>query len=93
MAKQRLPDEILNINVGGKKFTVRKSVLTADPQSKLFEWFKPNATKSVAQDKAGNLFIDRDGRTFRHVINYLRLKREKQLVNMALPAKPEVLVQ
>uniref|UniRef100_A0A915JC85 Potassium channel tetramerisation-type BTB domain-containing protein n=1 Tax=Romanomermis culicivorax TaxID=13658 RepID=A0A915JC85_ROMCU len=101
--QQRGSDEIFNINVGGKKFTVRKSVLTADPDSKLSNWFKyatsaggtTNAAKSaaVAQDKAGNMFIDRDGKSFRHIVNYLRLKRDRHLINLALPAKPDALAK
>lgn len=92
-SSKRSSDEVLNVNVGGKKFAIRRTVLTADPQSKLTEWFKVSSTKTITQDKSGNFFLDRDGRTFRHVINYLRLKRDKQLSCLALPCKPDCLAR
>lgn len=90
---KRTSDEVLNVNVGGKKFAIRRGVLTVDPQSRLTEWFKPNSTKPIAQDKSGNYFLDRDGRTFNYVVNYLRLKKEKQLPSLTLPSKPDGLAR
>lgn len=53
MARNRHIDDILNINVGGKRYTVRRTDLLADPKSKLAEWFKPGTVKPIATDKGG----------------------------------------
>lgn len=89
MSKQRLVEEILNISVQGKKFTVKKSLLCTDPKSKLYEWFKPSSSKPIPQDKAGNHFLDLDGKSFRCILNYLRYKRERLPLVLALPQKPD----
>jgi len=34
--------------------------------------FSPDLGLSLCKDANGNVFIDRDGDTFRHVLNYLR---------------------
>lgn len=56
MSRNRHADDILNINVGGKKFTVRRTDLLADPRSRLAEWFKPGTVKPIATDKGGEIF-------------------------------------
>lgn len=89
MSKQRMVEEILNLSVGGKKFTVKKTLLCTDPKSKLFEWFKSNSNKPIPQDKAGNYFLDLDGKSFRCILNYLRYRRDKIPSALALPAKPD----
>lgn len=53
MARNRHTDDILNVNVGGKRYTVRRTDLLVDPKSKLAEWFKPGTVKQIATDKGG----------------------------------------
>ncbi|CAJ0581094.1 unnamed protein product, partial [Mesorhabditis spiculigera] len=93
MSTRRHADDILNINVGGKKYTVRRTALLADPRSKLAEWFRPGTQKTIATDKGGNLYLDRDAKTFRHILAYLRLKKEKFVPSLALPSKPDDLAK
>ncbi|PAV61298.1 hypothetical protein WR25_13798 isoform B [Diploscapter pachys] len=93
MSRARTADDILNVNVGGKKYTVRRTDLLADPRSKLAEWFKPGTTKPIAQDKGGNYYLDRDAKSFRHILAYLRLKKEKFVPSLALPSKPDDLAK
>uniref|UniRef100_A0AC35ES52 Potassium channel tetramerisation-type BTB domain-containing protein n=1 Tax=Panagrolaimus sp. PS1159 TaxID=55785 RepID=A0AC35ES52_9BILA len=93
MSRNKHADDILNINVGGKKYTVRRTDLVADPRSKLAEWFKMGATKPIATDKGGNIYLDRDAKTFRHILAYLRLKKEKFAPSLALPSKPDDLAK
>ena len=50
---RRHADDILNINVGGKKYTVRRTDLLADPRSKLAEWFKPGTIRPIPTDRGG----------------------------------------
>lgn len=120
MSRTKHADDILNINVGGKKYTVswslykgfilfevRRTDLLADPRSKLAEWFKPGTVKPIATDKVsfnrcfvwqeplkgGNYYLDRDAKTFRHILAYLRLKKEKFVPSLALPSKPDDLAK
>ncbi|KHJ77325.1 K+ channel tetramerization domain protein [Oesophagostomum dentatum] len=93
MSRGRHADDILNINVGGKKYTVRRTDMLADPRSKLAEWFKPGTVKPIATDKGGNYYLDRDAKTFRHILAYLRLKKEKFVPSLALPSKPDDLAK
>ncbi|KAL7070443.1 hypothetical protein ACQ4LE_010476 [Meloidogyne hapla] len=84
-------DDILNINVGGKKYTVRRSDMLADPRSKLADWFRPGAVRLIPTDRAGNVFIDSDSKTFRHILAYLRFKKERFVGSLALPSLPDEL--
>ncbi|CAJ0941159.1 unnamed protein product, partial [Mesorhabditis belari] len=93
MSTRRHADDILNINVGGKKYTVRRTDLLADPRSKLAEWFRPGTQKAIATDKGGNYYLDRDAKTFRHILSYLRLKKERFVPSLALPSKPDDLAK
>ncbi|VDP01980.1 unnamed protein product [Soboliphyme baturini] len=86
-------DEILTISIGGKRYTLSRSLLTVDQRSKLADWFKPGSSKSYITDKAGHTFLDRDGKTFRHVLNYLRFKKEKIPAVFCLPSKPDELAR
>ncbi|KAI1731918.1 BTB/POZ domain-containing protein [Ditylenchus destructor] len=93
MSRGRHADDILNVNVGGKKFTVRRTDLLADPRSRLADWFKPGATRPIATDKGGNIYLDRDAKIFRHILAYLRLKKERFAPSLALPSKPDDLAK
>ncbi|VDD87013.1 unnamed protein product [Enterobius vermicularis] len=90
---RRHVDDVLNINVGGKKYTVRRTDLLADPRSKLAEWFKPGTIKPVSTDRGGNYYLDRDPKVFRHILAYLRLKKERFVPSLALPSKPDDLAK
>uniref|UniRef100_A0A915EN63 Potassium channel tetramerisation-type BTB domain-containing protein n=1 Tax=Ditylenchus dipsaci TaxID=166011 RepID=A0A915EN63_9BILA len=93
MSRGRHADDILNINVGGKKFTVRRTDLLADPRSRLADWFKPGTAKAIGTDKGGNIYLDRDAKVFRHILSYLRLKKERFVPSLALPSKPDDLAK
>uniref|UniRef100_A0A914KXQ5 Potassium channel tetramerisation-type BTB domain-containing protein n=1 Tax=Meloidogyne incognita TaxID=6306 RepID=A0A914KXQ5_MELIC len=82
-----------NINVGGKKYTVRRSDMLADPRSKLADWFRPGAVRLISTDRAGNVFIDSDSKTFRHILAYLRFKKERFVGSLALPSLPDELAK
>nr|XP_002130618.1 BTB/POZ domain-containing protein KCTD7-like [Ciona intestinalis] len=62
--------EILELNVGGYHFTTTLSTLQKYPGSMLSAMF--SGRHSVAMDKNGSYFIDRDGSNFHHVLNFLR---------------------
>lgn len=42
---------------------------------------------------SGNYYLDRDPKSFRHILAYLRLKKEKFVLSLALPAKPDDLAK
>ena len=43
--------------------------------------------------QGGNYYLDRDAKTFRHILAYLRLKKEKFVPSLALPSKPDDLAK
>lgn len=55
MAHRDDPKEIINVNVGGKRYTVRRGDLIVDSGSKLAEWFKPGVVKPIPMDRAGKV--------------------------------------
>lgn len=62
--------DIVLLNVGGRKYATSKATLSRDPSSMLAKMFTqeyPNAT-----DRDGNYVIDRDGDTFKYILNFLR---------------------
>uniref|UniRef100_H2ZIK0 BTB/POZ domain-containing protein KCTD7 n=1 Tax=Ciona savignyi TaxID=51511 RepID=H2ZIK0_CIOSA len=67
--QQNLP-EIVELNVGGYSFTTTLSTLQKCPVSMLSAMF--SGRHSVAMDKNGRYFIDRDGTMFHYVLNFLR---------------------
>ncbi|XP_057947741.1 FH protein interacting protein FIP2 isoform X1 [Malania oleifera] len=64
--------ELVSLNIGGKKFCTTVGTLTQrEPDSMLAAMF--SGRHSVVQDSAkGCIFIDRDGKLFRHILNWLR---------------------
>lgn len=73
-----MDDEIVDLNVGGMRFSTSKKVLLKFDKSLLFEWFSGNANLSsskLPKDKTGCVFIDRDGELFRYVLDFLRCDR------------------
>jgi hypothetical protein len=73
-------DGILEINVGGRVFSTRRSTLAAVKGSRLGELFgeRSAAFETAERDADGRVFLDRDGDSFAHVLDYLR--RAGQLV-------------
>jgi hypothetical protein len=59
---------IVKLNIGGVKYETTKSTLTLLPY---FEAFLSEAYL-LQPDADGNLFIDRNGEPFRHILSYLR---------------------
>ena len=64
------PHEIVHLNVGGTKFATTMATLQSQPGTLLSEMF--SGRMSLRRDRDGNYFIDRDGQSFRHVLNFLR---------------------
>ena len=61
---------IVNLNVGGRRFTTSLQTLTKDPDSMLAAMFSGKFEVKPLED--GAFFIDRDGKHFRFILNYLR---------------------
>ncbi|XP_072333260.1 BTB/POZ domain-containing protein KCTD21-like [Scyliorhinus torazame] len=62
--------EPITLNVGGTLYTTSQKTLTRYPESMLGLMFTGIMTTSV--DQRGNYFIDRDGKMFRYILNFLR---------------------
>mmetsp|Transcript_63642 Transcript_63642/g.207631 ORF Transcript_63642/g.207631 Transcript_63642/m.207631 type:complete len:541 (-) Transcript_63642:31-1653(-) len=62
--------EVINLNVGGTLLTTTLTTLQRDPRSKLAFMFSGDVP--MVRDGDGRFCIDRDGRTFHHVLNFLR---------------------
>ena len=56
----------VKLNVGGHHFTTSLQTLTKDPNSRLAAMF------SGEHDENSTIFLDRDGKHFRFILNYLR---------------------
>ncbi|KAB2071591.1 FH interacting protein FIP2 -like protein [Gossypium arboreum] len=63
---------LIRLNIGGKKFCTTIDTLTCrEPDSMLAAMFSGRHT--VCQDaEKGYVFVDRDGKHFRHILNWLR---------------------
>mmetsp|Transcript_40188 Transcript_40188/g.92376 ORF Transcript_40188/g.92376 Transcript_40188/m.92376 type:complete len:269 (+) Transcript_40188:58-864(+) len=62
--------QIVHLNVGGHRFMTTLTTLRADPSSMLGRMF--SGSHPVLRDKDGSFVLDRDGRHFHHVLNFLR---------------------
>ncbi|XP_072553271.1 BTB/POZ domain-containing protein KCTD21-like [Salminus brasiliensis] len=58
------------VNVGGELYTTTLDTLTRCRDSMLGAMFTGQIP--LLRDSHGNFFIDRDGKTFRHILNFLR---------------------
>lgn len=65
--------KIVRLNVGGHCYETSHTSLQADPTSMLAAMF--SESKPLIQDEAGRVFIDRDGRYFGIILNWLRTGR------------------
>eukprot|EP00747_Dinoflagellata_sp_TGD_P071756 gnl/TRDRNA2_/TRDRNA2_157183_c2_seq1.p1 gnl/TRDRNA2_/TRDRNA2_157183_c2~~gnl/TRDRNA2_/TRDRNA2_157183_c2_seq1.p1 ORF type:complete len:326 (-),score=30.70 gnl/TRDRNA2_/TRDRNA2_157183_c2_seq1:115-1092(-) len=61
---------IIHLNVGGVRLMTTLQTLRADPNSMLARMF--SGEHPVLRDEDGSFVIDRDGRHFYHIINFLR---------------------
>lgn len=60
------------LNVGGDRFHTTRSTLTRLPGTLLATMFETGSAFTLARDEKGAVLIDRDGRYFRVLLNYLR---------------------
>ena len=62
--------KVIELNVGGRVFATSLQTLNKDPTSMLAAMFSGRI--GLARDKVGRFFVDRDGRYFHLILNYLR---------------------
>ncbi|XP_019157915.1 PREDICTED: FH protein interacting protein FIP2 [Ipomoea nil] len=63
---------LVRLNIGGKKFCTTVDTLTQrEPDSMLAAMFSGRHTLCQESEK-GYIFVDRDGKHFRHILNWLR---------------------
>eukprot|EP00696_Hemimastix_kukwesjijk_P006907 gnl/Hemi2/18749_TR6205_c0_g1_i1.p1 gnl/Hemi2/18749_TR6205_c0_g1~~gnl/Hemi2/18749_TR6205_c0_g1_i1.p1 ORF type:complete len:132 (-),score=68.92 gnl/Hemi2/18749_TR6205_c0_g1_i1:238-633(-) len=70
-------ETILNLNVGGRRFTTSRNTLCAFPGSHLEAIF--SGRHRVQKDNEGCFFIDRDPNLFAIVLSYLRDRRHLRI--------------
>ncbi|KIH44462.1 K+ channel tetramerization domain protein [Ancylostoma duodenale] len=68
-----IPEQIVNLNVGGHRFATSSHTLTWIPDS-FFTSLLSGRIPTV-RDDSGAIFIDRDPDVFRIILNYLRTKQ------------------
>ncbi|CAE8618729.1 unnamed protein product, partial [Polarella glacialis] len=61
---------IVHLNVGGQRLMTTLGTLRSDPESMLGRMF--SGEQPVLRDVDGCFVIDRDGRHFHYILNYLR---------------------
>lgn len=66
----KIQNEIINLNVGGHKFTTSLQTLQSDPNTMLGVMF--SGRHLVIKQDDGSILIDRDGMLFHMLLNYLR---------------------
>ena len=70
IAKTHIFEPMVTLNVGGKTFTTATATLTRFPDTMLGVMF--SCQHALTQDTNGSYFIDRDGRHFHEILNFLR---------------------
>ena len=75
----KMQNEVIVLDVGGKKFTSSLQTMLAEPDSLLGRMFSGRHPQEIQKD--GSIFIDRDGAHFGIILNYLRgaITSKKQL--------------
>ena len=75
----KMQNEVIVLDVGGKKFTSSLQTILAEPDSLLGRMFSGRHPQEIQND--GSIFIDRDGTHFGIILNYLRdaITSKKQL--------------
>ena len=69
-AAQCMPNDVVKLNVGGVFFQTNLSTLMKDEESLLFSLVTGNLDSYQSND--GFFYIDRDGKRFKHILNFLR---------------------
>ena len=64
---------IVYLDVGGYKFVTSRETLSCVPGSHLEALVSGRHAKPARRSKEGHLFIDRDGKYFQHILNFLRV--------------------
>ena len=80
--------QVIDLNVGGTRYTTSHSTLTKYPKSMLGAMFSGRYSEEAMKHSDGSFFIDRDGTHFRHILNYLR---DGENVIKFFPRSPEAL--
>mmetsp|Transcript_17976 Transcript_17976/g.23165 ORF Transcript_17976/g.23165 Transcript_17976/m.23165 type:complete len:182 (+) Transcript_17976:63-608(+) len=70
LEKENTFPNIINLNVGGSTYSTSLATLRMNHAGMLSSMF--NGRYPVEMDDHGYVFIDRDGPTFRHILNFLR---------------------
>ena len=65
------PNDILEINAGGRTFTTKRATLTLEEGSLLAAMFSGRWEKSLETDKHGNIFLNIDADCFAQVLHHL----------------------
>ena len=73
-----MDSEVVSLNVGGTHHMMTETkVLQSCPDSILAKMFSgEHNLKKVGPEDDQKIFLDRDGRTFQHLVNYLRNERD-----------------
>ena len=83
-------NDIINLNVGGKKLTTRRSTLCQVKDSLLATMFSGRWEDNIERDKDGAVFFDFNPQHFILILNYLRVKKIETPENPPpLPKVPE----
>ena len=95
MEKSKNDSKIVVLNVGGEEYTTAARTLTKYPESLLASsvtaFLKSECTNNhlipIEKDEHSRLFIDRDGATFRYILDYLRRNKEnKEWIQKMIPS-------
>jgi hypothetical protein len=62
---------IVTLNVGGSIYTTTLATLTSSGEGNYFSCLLSDRFPTL-RDANGNIFVDRDGKTFRYILNFLR---------------------
>jgi len=81
-------EPLINLNVGGSKFTTTATTLTRFPDTMLGAMF--SGRHKLTADASGHYFIDRDGTHFRHILNYLRCPEDFDASSISADHKKEL---
>ncbi|CAJ0938404.1 unnamed protein product, partial [Mesorhabditis belari] len=82
-----LANDIINFNVGGKKFSTFRKTFPKD--TPFYKWFVTGTKEVPFVVRENEFFIDRDPKTFSVILNYFRLKTAGQLWEACLPKDPD----
>ncbi|XP_065885242.1 uncharacterized protein [Dysidea avara] len=64
--------QVIDLNVGGTRYSTSRSTLTKYPESMLGVMFSGRHDLETMKCNDGSFFIDRDGARFKYILDYLR---------------------